>query len=72
MKKSTIKTMEEWLDRRFTMAEQRDAEMGNTDGTEFLSNNPDYIYYKGALEMLQCAGFCWKRNVLGKHTLFTP
>ena len=64
--------MEEWLDNRFRMAQLRDTEMGNEDATEFLPNNPDYIYYKGAIEMLQCTGFCWRRNSLGKHTLFTP
>jgi hypothetical protein len=49
---------EEWLDERWLIA--------NMEGV-----SPQNVsYYKGALKALEFAGYEWKRDVDGKHTLF--
>lgn len=70
MTKTQIKAVESWLDDRFESALHRDEEMGNANGTDFLPSNPDYIYYKGAINLLECAGFTWVRSCNGTHTVY--
>lgn len=72
MKKAQIKAIEQWLDSRYQMAVHMDLEMGNADGHEFLQNNPNFIYYKGAINLLETAGFNWIRNGEGHHLVFNP
>nr|DAK86222.1 MAG TPA: Protein of unknown function (DUF3826) [Caudoviricetes sp.] len=57
-----------WLDERWQIALTTDARMGNTKD-EFLPNNPDYIYYKGACDGIFAMGYDWKRTN-GKHNIY--
>lgn len=66
MTKEQNKAICEWLDERFEIAVRHDKEMGNENGTEFLPNNANYIYYKGIIDTLQNLGFAWVRED-GKH-----
>lgn len=50
------KQTEEWLDERYSIY-------------EMTRRNEDILYYKGALKALEFAGYSWKRDVNGKHTL---
>ena len=70
MNKTQIKAIESWLDNRFNIALHRDEVMGNSNGTDFLPNNPDYIFYKGAINLLECAGLTWVRSCNGTHTVY--
>ena len=72
MNKLQIKAIEEWLDTRYESAVHRDSEMGNADGHEFLQNNPDFIYYKGGINLLESSGFSWERNSNGHHIVYKP
>ena len=49
---------EDWLDERWIIANMEDA------------RPQDMSYYNGALKALEFAGYEWKRDVNGKHTLF--
>ena len=49
---------EEWLDERWMIANMEDASQQNMS------------YYEGALKALEFAGYEWKRDVEGKHTLY--
>ena len=49
---------EEWLDERWMIANMKD------------TRPQDMSYYMGALKALEFAGYEWKRNADGKHTLF--
>ena len=49
---------EEWLDERWTIANMKDV------------RPKDMSYYMGALKALEFAGYEWKRDADGKHTLF--
>ena len=49
---------EEWLDERWMIANMKDA------------RPQDMSYYMGALKALEFAGYEWKRDADGKHTLF--
>lgn len=49
---------EEWLDERWMIANMKDARL------------QDMSYYNGALKALEFAGYEWKRDAYGKHTLF--
>lgn len=49
---------EEWLDERWMIANMKDA------------RPQDMSYYNGALKALEFAGYEWKRDADGKHTLF--
>lgn len=49
---------EEWLDERWMIANMEDASQQNMS------------YYEGALKALEFAGYDWKRDVEGKHTLY--
>lgn len=49
---------EEWLDERWMIANMKDA------------RPQDMSYYMGALKTLEFAGYEWKRDADGKHTLF--
>ena len=49
---------EEWLDERWMIANMKD------------TRPQDMCYYMGALKALEFAGYEWKRDVNGKHTLF--
>lgn len=53
------KQTEEWLDERWMIAH-----MGEPPRPQDLS------YYNGALKALEFAGYEWKRNAEGKHTLY--
>ena len=57
MTKEQENNITKWLDKRFETAVLTDAEMGNKDGKEFLQNNYDYIYYKGACDALLSLGY---------------
>ena len=70
MNKATIRQIEMWLDSRYNIALHTDERMGNNDDEEFLPNNPDIIFYKGAIKMLECAGFSWTRDSKGKHIVY--
>lgn len=47
---------EEWLNERYYIY-------------EMTKRNEDILYYNGALKALEFAGYSWKRDVNGKHTL---
>lgn len=49
---------EEWLDERWMIANMEDVSQQNIS------------YYEGALKALEFAGYDWKRDVEGKHTLY--
>ena len=49
---------EEWLDERWMIVNMKDA------------RPQDMSYYNGALKALELAGYEWKRDTDGKHTLF--
>ena len=49
---------EEWLNERWMIANMKDA------------RPQDMSYYNGALKALEFAGYEWKRDADGKHTLF--
>ena len=49
---------EEWLDERWMIANMEDVSQQNMS------------YYEGALKALEFAGYDWKRDVEGKHTLY--
>lgn len=49
---------EEWLDERWMIANME------------ISSPQDMCYYNGALKALEFAGYEWKRDADGKHTLF--
>lgn len=49
---------EEWLDERWMIANMKDA------------RPQDMSYYMGALKALEFAGYEWKRDADGRHTLF--
>ena len=49
---------EEWLDERWVIANMEDVSQQNMS------------YYEGALKALEFAGYDWKRDVEGKHTLY--
>ena len=49
---------EEWLDERWMIANMEDASQQNMS------------YYEGALKALEFAGYDWKRDAEGKHTLY--
>ena len=49
---------EEWLDERWMIANMEDASQQNMS------------YYEGALKALEFAGYDWKRDEEGKHTLY--
>ena len=70
MTKAKIKEIENWLDSRYQIALHTDERMGNKDNDEFLPNNPDIIFYKGAIKLLECAGFAWTRTPQGTHTIY--
>jgi len=52
------KQTEEWLDERWVIA--------NMEG----ARPQDVSYYNGALKTLEYAGYEWKRDKDGKHTLY--
>lgn len=54
MKKQT----EEWLDERWMIANMENVSRQNMS------------YYEGALKALEFAGYEWKRDSDGKHTLY--
>lgn len=54
MKKQT----EEWLDERWMIANMENVSQQNMS------------YYEGALKALEFAGYEWKRDSDGKHTLY--
>ena len=72
MKASTqakmIAAMEIWLDERWSIFEFACEKHGILESER--ATTPDFIYYKGAVEMLQYCGFSWKRNEEGKHRVF--
>lgn len=68
MNKKREESLCKWLDERWEMALDWDKRMGNTSD-EFLPNNPNYIYYKGALDCLNFCGFDWQRTK-GKHIIW--
>lgn len=49
---------EEWLNSRWCIANRED------------SRQQDMSYYMGALKALEFAGYEWKRDSEGKHTLY--
>ena len=49
---------EEWLDERWIIANMKD------------TRPQDMSYYNGALKALEFAGYEWKRDADGKHTVF--
>lgn len=49
---------EEWLDERWLIANMKD------------SRPQDMSYYMGGLKVLEFAGYDWKRDSNGKHTLY--
>ena len=49
---------EEWLNERWMIANMKD------------ERPQDMSYYMGALKALEFAGYEWKRDIDGKHTLF--
>lgn len=49
---------EEWLDERWMIANMEDVSQQNMS------------YYEGALKALEFAGYEWKRDSEGKHTLY--
>lgn len=69
MTKEQQKSICVWLDERFEIALSTDKSMGNTDGQNFLPNNPDYIYYKGACDAIFACGYDWRRTN-GKHSIY--
>ncbi len=52
------KQIEEWLDERWWFANNKDA------------RPQDMSYYNGAVKALEFAGYEWKRDENGKHTLY--
>ena len=70
MNKQQLKTIENWLDERFRIAMHKDKILGNENGDDFLPSNPDYIYYKGAINMLEHMGYTWERNTFGHHLIY--
>lgn len=56
-----IKAAEDMLQERFCIAVQTDEYMGNKDEKDFLSNNVDYSYYKGCMDILTCFGLSVER-----------
>ena len=57
MNKKQEENICKWLDKRFEYAIMTDKELGNEYGKNFLQSNPDYIYYKGACDLLLLAGY---------------
>lgn len=57
-----IKNAEDMLQERYYIAMQTDENMGNKDGTDFLPNNADYLYYKGCIAMLECLGLAVQKT----------
>ena len=68
MQSKWIKFAEAMLDEYWQLALSRDKRMGNTLD-DFLPDNPNWIYYKGMIEMVQALGLDWQRNN-GKHKIF--
>lgn len=62
------KYIEELLDERFQLAVLSD--LGNTE-RNFRPDNPDWIYYKGMIEMLRAFGYDWQKDADGGHHIFT-
>lgn len=69
MTKTQIKQAEQFLDSRYLIAVDTDKRMGNEQSDEFLPNNPDFIYYKGAVKMIENLGGNWTRNKYGLHII---
>lgn len=69
MTKKQEKLICDWLDDQFDMALFIDKKMGNGDSKDFLQNNPNYIYYKGALKMVELMGYAWEHKK-GKHIIY--
>lgn len=44
-----LNSLEELLNKAYTLAVKRDEEMGNGDNLQFANDNPDYRYYRGIL-----------------------
>jgi hypothetical protein len=73
LNKRQIKELENLLDERFEIAVITDKRMGNENGNDFLPNNPDFIYYKGILEVCTTLGLTYERKIVNgkaKHLLF--
>lgn len=68
MTNKQLEKLEKLLDERREFALYTDKQMGNEFGC-FLENNPDYIYYKGMLEIIHALGIEYEINN-GKHELF--
>ena len=60
--KQQIKNAEEMLRKCYYIAVQTDEDMGNKDGENFLSDNPDYLYYKACIDMLNRLGLDVQRT----------
>lgn len=69
MNKKQIKRLENLLDERFEIALMTDESMGNKEGSNFLPNNPDYVYYKGIQEAIKVMG-CWWERKDNKHYVY--
>lgn len=65
---NNIGKLEKLLDERLGIEIDTDNRMGN-EGDSFLSDNPDWIYYKGILKTLETLGYEWSREEY-KHTVY--
>ena len=70
MTNQQLQQIEEFLDSRWQIALRTDERMGNQDGEELLPNNPDAIYYRGAIKLVEVAGLTWTRDSQGSHILY--
>ena len=70
MKWRAIKTWRFWT-RNGVMKMKRTPKIIKQQTEEWLDVRPqDMSYYMGALKALEFAGYEWKRDADGKHTLF--
>lgn len=70
MNKEKLKAVENWLDERFRIALYRDKALGNENGDDFLPSNPDFIYYKCAIDLLECMGYTCERDTHDRHIIY--
>ena len=70
MTKKQEKTLVNLLNERFEIACISDAQQGNGQGSKFLPNNPNYIYYIAIVDTVKCLGYWVERNEEGKHFIY--
>lgn len=70
MNKKQIETLQKLLNERYEIALINDSHMGNKDGSDFLPNNPDYIYYKAINDTIEWLGYYCIRDKEGRHKLY--